>query len=182
MTIIALIAVVVGGASLVNWARNSVSRDPVVIEAAAREMIDSPPPLGMDPKFTANLLIAKIVVYASADGASQMTLAQFDKSIVGGDKAKQAEFERNLNSGLEGGHGRGQQEFEISKSETRKLKIRGAETKVTFTEAKVIKSGVEYELIRTSFRGKLGPAQIELQIPKEQYQEDEVVKFLEGIK
>ncbi len=175
---------VVIGLGVLGWqfARQSLSLDPAVVKTTAQEMADFQPPAGLDPKIKFDFFVAKMVIYASKDGASQLMLVQINKSIVGNDKRRQDDFERQFKNGMENPQGGNKRELEIVKSEQREMKIRGGKTKITFAEAKDADDGKKFRLIKGGFEGKGGPVEFQLQLPEEKYKEEDVVKFLEGIK
>lgn len=182
LTVLALIAAGVLGWMAFRWAKSAVSMDPAVIRATAQEMADFVPPAGLEPKIKMNMIFAQMVLYASMDGASQLTLIQLDRSMMGKDKKQQDAFENGFKNGLQNPQGANKRQLDVLKSELREMKIRGDIAKVTFAEAKDPSDGKEFQLIKGSFQGKGGPVEFQLQLPKEKYKEEDAIKFLESIK
>lgn len=182
VTVLLAIGLGILGWKAFDFVQKSVSTDPAIVKATAQEMADFQPPAGLQPKLKMDLYIAKVAVYASDDGSSLLTLTQIDKSVVGQDKRKQDEFERNLKKGIAENHGGDKHDLEIIKSEQRDMKVRGETSKITFAEAKDPTNGKLFRLIKGGFQGKRGAVEFQLQIPEEKYKEEDAVKFLEGIK
>ncbi|MES2790395.1 MAG: hypothetical protein V4719_12360 [Planctomycetota bacterium] len=183
-----VLAIVVMG--LVGWRMADMvikgsSTDPAVIRAATSEMADLTPPKGLEPKMKLNILMAKVIIYESADGKSTLNLLQVNPQFVQKGDGKNQEFGQEFRKGFErggrGGRGDNKEELTIVKSDTKEMKIRGQATKIKFSEAKNA-AGAEFRMVDMEFAGKTGPVVMQLELPLEKYDEAEVNKFLESIK
>lgn len=180
LTVVALIAFGILAWQGFNLLKSAVSVDPAVVRATTREIADFEPPAGLQPRLRMHAFATRMVLYSSADGSSQLMMVQQDGGIGLQDKNQQDAFERGLRQGMQ--NPQGPRDLEIVKSELRDMKIRGQEAKVNFAEAKDRADGKEFQQIKGRFQGKTGPVEFQLQMPKEKYKEEDVVKFLESIK
>ncbi|MDB5389372.1 MAG: hypothetical protein JWM11_5018 [Planctomycetaceae bacterium] len=169
-----VILVAVAGFGLWQTFKGAFSTDPLVVAATAREIADFDVPVDLKPVGKMEFWFFKIVEFNSEDGESSLRFAQLDPRRLPGGKAQ----EINFNQGREDE----QRKLEILKSELREMKIRGENAKVNFAEAKDPATGREYRLITAKFKGKLGPAEFQMQMPKEKYKEEDVKKFINQIK
>lgn len=169
-----VILMAVGGFALFNLFKGAFSTDPVVVLATAREIADFDVPPDLKPIVKVEILFIKTVEFQSADGQSRLSLAQIDPSKIPGGNVQNVNFDQ----GAQGNR----RHLVIAKSEQRDLKVRGEEVKVTFAEGKDAETGNEFRSVKARFQGKSGPAEFELQVPKEKYKEEDVLKFIDGIK
>jgi hypothetical protein len=168
-----VLVIVITGFLAANFFRRAISTDPVAVTETAREMADFDLPPDLKPAAKIDLWFIKSVEFVSDDGESVLSIGQLDTKKLPGGNAQKIDFEQ-------GPHGN--RHLEVVKFEQREMKIRGANSKVTFAEAKDPSTGQEYHKVSAKFTGKAGPAEFELQIPKEKYKEADVKKFIDSIK
>lgn len=182
LTLLVAVGVIAGAMWLANFATKAYSDDPVKVKATAESIADLTPPEGFEPKARFDIFLGKMVVYITKDQGSMLMVMEIEKAWLGNDPQQQKQIEQQLKQGLQNQQNQGgNKDLQIVKSETKELKIRGETSKVIFAEGKD-SSGKEFEQISGTFSGKGGPATFIMHIPKEKYKEEEVVKFLEGIK
>lgn len=182
LTMLLVLAIGFASWKFVDVVSKGMSTDPAVIRAATQEMADIQPPAGLEPKIKMDVLVAKVIMYQSNDGESSLSLLQISPQFAQKGQGKNRDFGEGFRKGFgDGGQGIKQQEMKIEKFETKEIKIRGAVSKVKFSEAKNADQD-EYRIIEAEFQGKVGPVQLQLQLPLEKYDEAEVTKFLESIK
>ena len=182
LTVLAIVVMGFVGWRMVDMVMKGSSTDPAVIRAATSEMADLTPPKGLEPKMKLDILMAKVIIYGSADGKSTLNLLQVNPQFVQKGAGKNQEFGEEFRKGFErGGRGDKEQELTIVKSDTKEMKIRGQATNVKFSEAKNA-AGAEFRIVDMEFAGKSGPVVMRLELPLEKYDEAEVNKFLESIK
>lgn len=177
--VLAFIGVVIVGGKAFDFFKSAFSADPAVIRATANEIAEFDPPAGFTPQFRVHAFSNRVVFYFTTDG-SMLMLSQLDQAAAGQNQNQQGDFQKGFQEGMQ--NQKGPRALEIVKAEQRKLKIRGQDVEVTFAEAKDPEHGKEYQQIKGKFKGKGGPAEFLMQIPKEKYKEEDVVKFLESIK
>ncbi len=183
LTVLAIVAMGFAFWKAIDVVSKGMSTDPAVIRAATQEIADIKPPAGLEPKIKMDVLVAKVILYQSNDGESTLTLLQISPQFAQKGQGKNAEFGDGFRKGFGDGGQQGvkKQEMKIEKSETKDIKIRGQVSNVKFSEAKN-PDGDDYRIIEAEFQGKVGPVQLQLQLPLEKYDEAEVTKFLESIK
>lgn len=182
VTVLAIIGLVALLWPVVNAVLKGTSTDPAVIKTRTLEMTEITPPAGLEPKMAMNVLVAKVVFYQSADGQSQLSLVQIDPKFAPKGANKNQEFGEGFRKGFgNGGQGGEHHEVKIEKSEVKEMKLRGQTSKVKFSDGKT-EDGKEFKIVEAEFQGKVGVVEMQLQMPAEKYDEDEVNKFLESIK
>jgi len=168
--ILAIVAGVVGW----RFLSRSFSSDPAVVTATAREIADFDLPAELKPEAKFDFGVTKIVSFRSPDRASTLILTEVDTSkLPKGNGAPPA---------IDLSQQHGPQRLIVTKSELREMKIRGENGMVTFSEAKDMDSGAEYRIVKGRFQGKRGPAEFDLRMPKAKYKEEDVLKFVNGLK
>ncbi|MDB5341167.1 MAG: hypothetical protein JWN70_6786 [Planctomycetaceae bacterium] len=182
LSLLVFIALGFGFYKFVELVINGTSVDPAVVRAATQEMIEVNPPAGLEPKLKLDVAMAKLAVYQSDDGTSTLSILQIAPWLDQKDVKKNREFGDSFRISYgDGGHDIEVQQLTISKTAEKDIKIRGQNCKVRIAEAKNA-AGDEYRVIDTDVQGKVGPVQIQLQLPLKEYDEAEVTKFLESIK
>lgn len=177
LTGLVTVGAVAGFWALLTWFGNIDSDDPAIVRKTAQEIADFEPPASFEPAFVRRLAITRIVMYQSEDGGSMLILEHskakrrgfwtgFDEAFIKKLEADGFGHKPNFQSG--------------PKPELRDIKIRGQNARVNFADGSL--EGTPYKQIAGTFQGKAGPVSLTLVIPKEQYQEADVLKFLEGIK
>ncbi len=183
LSVVMVIALGFGFWKFGTWYSQVESTDPAVIRQTAQEMADFEPPAGFKPVLRMNLTVTKTVAYESDDGESQLTLQQVDKGAASNENGFWMNFDKGFRVEIEKeGRGVRKRRLDPAKSDVREIKIRGQNAKVNFVDAKDPSDGTEFKQITGTFQGKGGPVTFELQMLKEEYKEEDVIKFLEGIK
>lgn len=86
------------------------------------------------------------------------------------------EFQRNIKQ-----NNQNQRDLNITKEEQREFTIKGQKVTFTFAEGKD-KNDQDFHQITGVFSGNNGPAFLMVQVPSDEYNEDEMVKMIESIK
>jgi hypothetical protein len=170
-----LTVVMIVSVGLLTWKLTSgFSNDPAVIRAATQQINEVNPPGDLKPTIKMDALLAKGIFYQSDDRKSSMSLLQFNPWLANMAKGQEKEFRPNKVEFDE-------EDLKIEKTVEQDFKIGGVVRKFQVSEAKN-PAGDEYRIIRGGFPAKSGPIELQLALPLEKYNEEEVKKFLEAFK
>lgn len=168
---------VIGAVGLGIWKMAAgFSVDPAVIRAATAQIAEVEIPAGLEPTIKIDALLANGVFYQSKDRRTSLSLLQFNRWLA------QMAGEEGRGFRREDDDPRFKRvDLKIEKTAEKPVKIRGQMAPVKFSEAKN-PEGIEYRIVEGEFDGKAGLVQFKLEQPFEDYDEAEVIKFLESIK
>lgn len=169
--------------------KDGVSDNPDTVIATTKEIIGTevPPKLQLQPRMSMIMDVPfipkfRMVVYSGAGAGSQLTLVEMvDPSLKAGELNQQQEQEFQEQMGKQG---QGPKKLEKQEVTTRQIDIRGKKTPVQFIKGENPETKVKYRQVTTNFAGKRenSVVMLILQIPEDQYQEEEVLKLLGSIK
>lgn len=171
-----------GGVGYVVWRiQKGISKEPAVVREETAQIVTMDIPPLFEPVMSMNLLsFMRMVVYQTPGPEGEegmLVLAQFNQQFFPGDDAAEAKMKEALHE-----QGKQNRDFDIVKTETREIQVKGKPVKFQFAELKDPKDQKEYRRVTGAFAGKSGPAWLMLQVPMEKYDEAAVVSMLESIK
>ena len=172
-----------GMAFVVNKVKNNISEDPAVVRARTKDVTDIEIPDDFQPVMSMDLIIMKMFVYETKkqDGQTKkhdgmLMIAELHQNFAK-DQNAEAQMKDAMNK-----QGKGQPDLDIIKSETREFEIKGKPASFKFSEAQDPKTKKEFRQVTGSFPGKAGTAMLVLQVPANEYDEEEIVEMIESIK
>jgi hypothetical protein len=182
-----------GGAVVLGWrfanmaqsfVENMVVSDPDKIREMTSKMIDIEIPEMFDPAQGMDMVAVRFVMYqldADDGGESGMLmLMEMGTQQLGANPQQQ---EQALRQQMQ--QQQQYQTFKSKKSETREFEIRGEKVKFEFTEGILDDTpGSERKMhqVQGVFKGKRGPVMLQLMLPDDKYDDEEVTKMLQSIK
>ncbi len=182
LSLITMVIIGVAGWRFVDAVVKGTTQDPKLIQAATAEMADIAVPPGLEPKLKTDLLFAKVILYQSRDSKSALTLVQLNPQFAPKNPGEDGEFRKGFRKGLGNGDDDDKlQKMTIEKTEVKDITIRGKVCKINFSEAKS-GSGEAYQIVEGEFAGKTGTVELRYLQPAADYDEAEMIKFLESIR
>lgn len=183
-----------GGAMMLGWrfanmaqtfVENMIVTDPDKIRDMTAQMLDIEIPEMLEPKQGMDMVAVRFVVYQldrDAGGESGMLMLMEMGTQQFGVNPQQQEQELRKNMQQQQQY----QNFKSKKSEKREFEIRGEKVAFEFTEG-LLDGGVpdserKVHQIQGVFKGKRGPVMLQLMLPDDKYDEEEITKMLESIK
>lgn len=156
------------------------SQDPKVIAQRAQEMVDWSVPPEFTPVVYMNLMpIMSMAIYERQPPQGGLVLCEFGPSVAGQDK-KQLEAEMKTKLREQGQQGA--KDLQVEDEQTHTFTIRGKEVDFEFAKAKDAESGAEMWQVTGIFDGKAGPVFLMLQVPRDQYTEEQLKEMIGAIK
>ena len=164
-----------GGWFVYNF-QKGISKDPVVVRAAAQQMAEFDLPADFEPEATMDLFgVMKMVIFTNHKTTPAGQLLLMSMNIPG---ASAQDVER----GFQQNHNKDQNVREL-KSELKDVTIKGSTHKFKFAEAELPDQGnAKVRLVSGTFPGKSSPAFFYYIVPESEYDEDEVLQVLGSIK
>lgn len=159
--------------------RNAMSEDPVVVKEVTKTIADIDIPPNFEPAVSMDINVftvkMRFVVYQTKNKSGTLMLMEMAVANASEEDMRQSMNER--------GQGQNMKKLQINKTETKTFKVRGKDVPFTFAEAVDKKTKTEYEQVSGKFPGKdNGVVMLVLQVPKKDYNEDQVIKMIKSIK
>jgi len=166
------------------------TEDPADVRRVSSEIVEIDVPDNYQPELAFELKIPfyysiKMAKYritseinAGADLNAYGMLVLMEVDVLQGE----VDAEQELGKRLAGQRGQQNRDLKINSTEMRNFQIRGQDAQFLFQDATERNTQIEFMQITGSFPGKNGTAILMLQIKKEDYHEEEVVRMIESIR
>ena len=154
------------------------TQNPGEIAARTKTIVDIEIPATFKPTIAMDVKIPfaftmKMAVYNTAQ---QGMLILMSMDLPTGGPQQEAQMRQQMK---QQGHGR---QLTIKSSETKKFMIRGKEVEFNFAKATEDSTNKPFRQVTSSFNGKIGMTMLIMQIPEDEYKEEEIIKMIESIK